>query len=800
MKFRKKNRNKNALSLDRDNFATLLDFDSGRSVYEFIYSVNTRLALDMGAQTVEISVKPSNLPKPPSIFTLNDISNKPSPVMLVQNIQQISAVQKDNKNSNVNAQFSSAVSDFTTQVSNSSPFSSNVSKKFNLALAPTLSQMSKNEPIMQVTTFPSASVNQSLNALGISSILQDGEDPSEIQQHFTAGSSKSIQGLITPSQTLPKMSKSGLKINQKILSQAEITNSQEAPSTAVIPILSQENTDFVSVRKKFVFEPGQLGNSSNFVVKFNLIGANGLIVETIQRKVEHAQNVRIVQTPTMSPKITSITLPTRNLLTITQNDPLAKSVDIYRKEFKRTQSIDEQQYVFVANVPVSKKGGPVPYEDLIGNASNIVYRVIPKGEQSQIGHAYTNKVVKAYNFGIPRERTARLLYAGIVAQSDPQGVRVEILGLAPGVTSIKLLARDRTNRETSFRTVPSLIGNNLTVLVDDNPQSYVFIDKRSRENHVIEYAVMLMFANGDEEISTTREIFRNVPFSVGVVDTVVTLPRVLQSNGSIDIQFSINSKINKTNISILKDLLEQQGQSDLYSSELLNEKDSLSQLIAHQVRRIDLTTGKTDFFRTFTGTSFSDEENRLIDSIEAPRPGRTYRYVVSALLRTPETLFEKNTKVITNSAGVSVATLPLKFRHPVVQNFGNLVSPTSLEVNHSESQFEFGNVGNFVVQDVSIDIAKPKAFNARITRFNKETNIVRWTITGDKDLIDHFLIIVDRFGNEEIIGKVHTIFNSNVIEFIDKETPKEPGSYRYKIIPVQKDYTHGPSVTTQEII
>ena len=799
MKFRKKKNNKKAISLEQENFAVLTDFSVGRSVYKFTYSINTKLALSRGAQMVEIVVQPSNLPKPPSIFSLNSISNKPSPIALVQNIQQITAIKKDTKNSNINQQFTETISDFTTQVNNDSPFSSIVSKTFNLASVPSLTQMSQSEPVMQMTTFPSASISESVNALAVSSILS-GEDPSEIQQQFTIGSSQTIQGLVSPAQLAITLAPSNLKIVQKTLSVAKITNSNEAPTTAVIPVLAQKSTNFVTVKKIIVFEPGQLKNSGEFTVKFNLMGINGLLVESVQRKVDHAQNVRIIQTPTVPPRISSITLPARNLLTITQNDPLATSVNIYRKEFKRTQRIEEQKYVFVATVAVSKASGPVPFEDLIGNASNIVYRVIPKGEQNQIGHAYTNKVVKAYNFGIPRERTARLLYAGIVAQPDQKGVRIEVLGTPPGVTSIKLLAKDRTIRQTKFRTVPSFLGKKLSVLTNDTTQSYMFLDTNAKDNHIIEYAIKLMFANGDEEISTTREIFKNTPFSVGLVDTFVTQPRVSQSNRGIDIQFNINSTINSSNISILKDLLEQQGQGFLFQNEMLNEKNSLNELIAHQVRRVDLTTGKTDFFRTFTGTQFSDEANRTIDGIEPPLLGRVYRYVVSALLRSPETLFEKNVQTITNSAGIAVSYLPLKFKHPATQMFGNLVTPTSLKTNHSESAFEFGNVGNFISQDVSIDIAKPKAFNARVSRFNKDTNIVRWNVTGDKDLFDHFIVIVDRFGDEEIISTVHTNFNSNVIEFIDKETPKEPGSYRYKIIPVQKDYTHGPSVTTQEII
>lgn len=800
MKHIQKKRNKNAISLDSKNFAVLVDFSDGKSVYDFTYSIDTSVALGMEAQKIEISIFPSSQPKPPSIFNLNSLTNKPSPVLLTKNIQQITSIKKDIKNANINAQFANVISDFTTKVNNKSPFSLFKKKKFNLSLAPVIAQKNKVEPILKTNNFKPAQVPQSFKSLAINSILKNSEDPSNIKVPFSIGTLNGINGTIAKAQSPLKLKFFNKKLSQKILSQTNITTSQQAAETVVIPILVQENTSFVSITKRVELSSNSLVGLSDFSIQFNLIGKNGLVVEKIKRIVEHSQNIRIIQTPIEAPSVTSITLPARNLLTITQNDSLATSVDIFRKIFNRTKRIEEHSYVFVGNLPVTKAGGPAPFEDLVGNASDIIYRVIPKGKQQQLGAAYTNKVVKAYKFGIPRERVSRLLYAGIVARSDPQGIRIEILGLAPGVSAIKLLARDRTRREIKFRTIKSFIGKNETILVNDTDQIYTFLDTTEKYNNIIEYSLVMLFENGDEEISTTREIYKNIPYSFGVVDTVVGQSRIFQTKDGIDVQFSISSKINSSNINNLKSLLESQGQKALFDDELLAEKDSLNSLITHQIRRIDLATGESVFFRPFNGTTFSDRQNRKIDGITPPVPGRSYRYIVSALLRTPETLFEENYKTITNTAGISVQYLPLSFKHPVVSQYGNIVTPTTLLANHSESQFEFGNIGNFIIQDVSIDIAKPQAFNPRVSKFNEKINILKWNITGERTLLDHFLVILDRFGDEEIIGSVHTNFNSNVIEFIDKETSKEPGSYRYKIIPVLKDYSQAPAIVTQEVI
>lgn len=798
MKFRRKKNDNKALSLEQEDFAILEEFKNGRAVYEFTYSVNTKLALERDAQLVEIITEPIDLPNPPSIFSLNALNNKPSPVLIAKNIQQIDPVKKDVKDSNINARFVAAKSDFTTKISNAAIKKPKVIKKFGLVRASNAEAQSKTEPIHQVSTFQSKPVRSSFKSLSANSILKKKEDPSNLVSAFNIGAKKSLAGISSKAQKSKKLNTFIDNIVVKTLSKATVKTTKDAPPNVVVPIVIQDETDFVIVNKKLTYEPGIL-NSGEFLVKFNLMNRDGIIVETIKRKVNHAQNIRILQTPIMEPTITSITLPARNLLTIKQNDPNATSVDIFRKEIKRTKRLEDTKYVFVANVKVSK-GNPVPFEDLIGNASNIIYRFIPKGPQGQVGNVYTNKVVGGYNFNIPRNRVERMLYAGIVAQPDLRGVLINVVGLAPGVAAIKLLAKDLTRNEKTYRIVPSLIENTLTTPTNDTADTYTFLDAAARDNNIIEYVLMLLYENGDEEISITREIYKNIPFSVGVVDTVVSHPRLATTNDGIDVQFEISSMINPSKIDTLKKLLKEQGQEDLYINELNNEKEQLNQLIAHQIRRIDLSTGQTVFFRTFTDKNFSDERYRKIDGIDPIKPGRVYRYIVSALLRTPETLFEKNIKTFTNAANVSVDTLPLKFKHPVVALKGNIVSPAVLAANYSEDPFVFGNVGNFVSQDITVDISKPKAFNAKVVKFNQKTNIVRWNVSGDKSLLDHFIVILDRLGDEEIIGKIHTNFKSNVIEYIDREAPTEPGSYKYKIIPVYKDYRQAPATITEEVI
>ncbi len=163
-------------------------------------------------------------------------------------------------------------------------------------------------------------------------------------------------------------------------------------------------------------------------------------------------------------------------------------------------------------------------------------------------------------------------------------------------------------------------------------------------------------------------------------------------------------------------------------------------------------------------------------------------------------MFDSIVKNYINVAGISLDTSPKKFQHPITKQYGNLVSINSLTKNYGKEGFEFGDIANYISLDVSLEKTNPKIFNAFVKKFNSKISIIRWNIEGDKKLIDHFLIVANRFGSEEFIGKVHSFFGANLIEFIDNKFAEEPGSISYRIIPVYKDYSRGVAISTGEVI
>jgi hypothetical protein len=161
---------------------------------------------------------------------------------------------------------------------------------------------------------------------------------------------------------------------------------------------------------------------------------------------------------------------------------------------------------------------------------------------------------------------------------------------------------------------------------------------------------------------------------------------------------------------------------------------------------------------------------------------------------------EKYTVTTTNKSKISVDISPFKFRHPLTFQKGNLVTAASLNTHHPQDPFEFGNIGNVVEVDVTMEGQQPRLTRGKAFKFNNNMNVVRWEILGDKTQIDHFIIILDRMGQEEVVGKAHPIFDADFIEFIDVLDSGEVGMIRYRIVPVMTNYEHGSPIVTNSVV
>ena len=77
---------------------------------------------------------------------------------------------------------------------------------------------------------------------------------------------------------------------------------------------------------------------------------------------------------------------------------------------------------------------------------------------------------------------------------------------------------------------------------------------------------------------------------------------------------------------------------------------------------------------------------------------------------------------------------------------------------------------------------------------------VRWTISGDRSLIDHFVVYKDVLGVRTIIGRCHSEFSDDTCSFTHVLTHHDIGSHRYVIVPVHNNYELGTEVMSNNIL
>ena len=90
------------------------------------------------------------------------------------------------------------------------------------------------------------------------------------------------------------------------------------------------------------------------------------------------------------------------------------------------------------------------------------------------------------------------------------------------------------------------------------------------------------------------------------------------------------------------------------------------------------------------------------------------------------------------------------------------------------------------------------SFSSHKTR--KDAILIQWSLNGNIDLVDHFIIVLNVLGIKTIVGTAHNISNSSYFEFVDLLTNNEGGSIFYHIIPVYYDYSRGPEIKTGKIV
>lgn len=563
------------------------------------------------------------------------------------------------------------------------------------------------------------------------------------------------------------------------------------PSTDQYVMVSTQETN-KSVK---IVEHVKLNFNANTVDKMFLTikvaDVNDVTIQTITRIFNPRDYIKFHSIPTLSPiaKTTGYGGKTHALLSVKQRDSKAKSVKIYKRVYNH-YLLEDQPYTFVNEFDLSVVDGwkHVPLEVSLGNT--YIYRIVAVGNDGLTGSGYETMVVK------PLQRDSNIKRVVVTTKPTLNGVELNVTHLPSDCVSFQLLRQDKT----VFKKTLESVSTPIYIQTSDPSKAYTVYDTGVKQGHIYQYYCRLYRKNGSQ-FNRLVTLYEHFSLIENLVDTKLIDVRTQLTDQGYDTKFKIQTTTLNTNLDQYKLMLQRQGLYELFTSDVQEARDQLGKLIAHSIKRINLTTGAIEDFGTVTDTAFSDLESRGIAGVSDLKAGHKYRYVVSALLRAPETMLDTFIKTSTDSTSKRKYYFsPFKFLHPIVANRGSLITNNSIRTHYASDPMTFGFIGNYASAEIALDTQLPTVNSLTHEKFGSNVDVLKWNVKGSPADIDHFQILVEHGGKRAIVGRVMCLPDTTTFQYVRNLDNFEINvDLRYYVLPVFHDFTRGLAIQASNI-
>jgi len=810
-----------------DNFAQLVEVTDDSYVYELTYQINPVTAIKQSSYSVAIRI--TNTPavkKQTQIF-----SAKPSETQKINdNILLYNSRQKDLAAQVIKETIISVNSDITNKIpnnltgklSNASITSPVVIKRYKTVENVPVSSLDKgnynlpvlnlnlNKPNLTVASKALPSSSNAKNQFGLQQtnenltkklystlIYEKGIDPIEIlgsKSNSLISTKSSLDGTVSK---MPFFNKQIVKENlaakqliESFLNTNNSFNQNELSSEQTLPIIVNKEDTLIE-KNQLITIPKTLLNSNQFYVIFELLNQRGTNVQTESRVVFHSNILDYFQIPVEPPVVTKRAVGSMGKVTfdIKQVDSNASSINVYAKKINPGLLPEEQRFSLIRNFPIIESDGLKKFEDIVSTINPIIYRFVPVSKTNQLSSVFTSILVSFSKNEIPisMKKKRKPYFAKISGKVVDKTIQVSVTEVPINAIAVRIYKKDKT-----FKTKEQLV---LQTNIASGDSRLSYTDTDVKQNRIYEYICKIIYKDGTIEQAPVSAIIEFVPVQSNILS--FTLENVVTSG---NVSFKINFSNIQNSDEIVKTLITQQNLSDQFTSDVTENKEKLNKLFAFEIKRINITKGIEESFGILQGDTFSESELGPIKNVKPIEVGNQYQYIVTAFVRNPETLFPTLERTVQVRPNISYNFKPYKWYHPITLNNGNIVSDSSLKQNYSKNTFSFGNIVGKNIIDVNLTNAKPTITKINAIKANNDKILLQWQIDSNPNLIDHFIIRLNMLGVYTIIGKSHSISDSNNFKFLDLLTNGEKGSLIYYITPIYLDSSSGLTISSNPII
>lgn len=535
--------------------------------------------------------------------------------------------------------------------------------------------------------------------------------------------------------------------------------------------------------------------SFDFFVPFSLLSRDSFYITLFHRgrhllgvynlHVSHLYHVDHLEIPSVPPKIGAPTETQTNSvrLSLTQKDDHATQIFLYRKTIQKDVSLQEINWVEVGRFP-AVKDEKVLYRDVLPSLSKTLYRAVAVNRNGNMGAEFSSAVVEVPFFS----KNKRNAFVSINSNSTTRGIVVELRGMPANVTSWALQKRNLSFNESKFRFVGGFQRNR-----EEESIPLQIEDTDVLAGKTYEYKVLLVYADGAQQLTTTSSTMTFQPASTSTATTLATNVKTQLEGNQLDVSFDIVTEITPTTLDTIKNSLIRQRLTEFFDS-IKDDRDKLQALFAYRIDRINLTTGTQETFGVVSTNRFSDLRLGQNLDLLPLQSGHRYEYKISTFLRSAESLIPSVEREL---EGYSFS--PFKWLHPLALTKGTITTAESRRRNFAQNEFTFGELAGVFKVEISLEDFRPVVSKTRAVLLGNDKVSVEWSVNGPSTEVDHFVICSEILDAKTVLGKSHSLGGSGTFHFLDTQTDIR-GAITYSVTPVYKDFSIGETQRTNTVL
>jgi hypothetical protein len=622
--------------------------------------------------------------------------------------------------------------------------------------------------------------------------------------------------------------------------------------------LTVENVDRIKlISKRMILKKKWLG-TNKFYLKLDVISPKNIIVQSMTIIIDHLQNIKDYYVPREIVKIrANASNKAKRLidLGVVIGDQTISGYSAFQRKLYDTQPYSLSSFTRMGTKSPDKitskkiisrskitsfkrrRGRSKPIRARSRRVKRVTTKtLVPSGNCLYVTRVLTTGFLgtKYGNFSQSSIRGGPILPNRLVFNTTPtdKGVAITLLsGVPEDISGMCFVRRDISHGVTRGRWKKILGANSAittSAYVASFPESgtigFSVLDPSVREGRTYEYKAKIYMKNGVSKLSTNSRFEKYVKPTGAMVVTLSDFSyskSTAASDTSVSVSFNINYSLEDSDSDILLKLISDAGLTSLYSEELSELKDNLSNLVSFRVERLDIRSGETIDLGITTSGAFTDSGSK---SMSPPALTSEYIYRVYPFLVSPDDIINQvtestsvtssptrlgSTRSVRNPSKISIMRKRAKtqsspslgilsnrqdalIKSKGIRDFsgrglmrGILSSRQSSSTSNILEAYKTGDIieNEFSTGEVSIEI-KP----GKITFGGQGGPIVRWSIEGGDSshskYIDYFVVVAKKQGSYQAVGNCHASYTSGTYTFIDYVSVGYVGLIEYFIVPV----------------